>query len=101
MENIRGSRGCSRLPGTQEGPVVISVVEVAQAAAQDPVRAALGLCFFFVSLLQKGRLRLIHSGVQQMDVKKKTGGHGQSWEGKGPLPTGRSEKVSRNPWHLR
>ena len=53
------------------------LAQVAQAAAQDPGRAALGLCFFFVSLLQKGRLRLIRSAIQQMYVKKKTGGHSQ------------------------
>lgn len=50
VENIsEGSRGCSRLPGTQEGPVVISAV-VAQAAAQDLWQGCSGSMLFLCSL---------------------------------------------------
>ena len=48
------------LPGKQEDPVVSSAMEVTQVAAQDPARTGMDLCYFFVPLLQKGKLRLIH-----------------------------------------
>lgn len=59
-EEAKIAPGQPGLPGNKEDPVVSSAMEVTQPAAQDPARTGLGLCYFFVPLLQKGKLRLIH-----------------------------------------